>query len=87
MFVFTGAYLLDIKWANKPLKVCPFKVDVHQPVYPEKVGVTGPNIKTGVIGKDLDFQIDPREAGHGMYLFIKLLISTLNQNIVFTSYR
>ena len=66
---------MDIKWGNKPLKVCPFKIDVHSPVYPEKVGVTGPNLKTGVIGKDLDLKIDPRDAGHGRqfsytYLFV-----------------
>ena len=70
--IFAGAYLLDIKWGNRPLKVCPFKVDVHNPVYPEKVGVTGPNLKSAVIGKDLDLKIDPREAGHGMYVLIIL---------------
>jgi hypothetical protein len=59
-----GAYLLDIKWNGKPLKCCPFKIDVKNPVYPEKVGVTG-DIKTGVLGKDIDLKIDPREAGHG----------------------
>ncbi|XP_060565823.1 filamin-A-like isoform X3 [Ruditapes philippinarum] len=59
-----GAYLLDIKWNGKPFKCCPFKIDVKNPVYPEKVGVTG-DIKTGVLGKDIDLKIDPREAGHG----------------------
>jgi len=60
-----GAYLLDVKWNKKPLKCCPFKIDVHKPVYPDKVGVTGNNLKTGEIGKDIDLHIDPREAGQG----------------------
>ncbi|XP_053403623.1 filamin-C-like isoform X4 [Mercenaria mercenaria] len=58
-----GAYLLDIKWNGKPLKCCPFKIDVKNPVYPEKVGVTG-DLKGGVVGKDIDLKIDPRDAGH-----------------------
>lgn len=79
----SGAYLLDIKWGNKPLKVCPFKVDVHSPVYPEKVGVTGPDLKSGVIGKDLDIKIDPRQAGHGecIYDVIKLQ-SNLSDEVI-----
>jgi len=64
-----GAYLLDIKWNGKPLKCCPFKVDVRKPIYPEKVGVipyTG-NLKAGVVGKEIDLKIDPRDAGHGKF--------------------
>ena len=60
-----GAYLLDIKWNGKPLKCCPFKIDVKKPVYPEKVGVTGEHLRGAVIGRDIDLRIDPREAGHG----------------------
>ncbi|XP_052784049.1 filamin-A-like isoform X2 [Mya arenaria] len=62
-----GAYLLDIKWNGKPLKCCPFKIDVKKPVYPEKVGVTPltGDLKAGVIGREIDLKIDPREAGHG----------------------
>ena len=26
-----------------------------------------PHLKTGVIGNDLDWKIDPREAGHGKF--------------------
>lgn len=63
-----GAYLLDIKWNGKPLKCCPFKIDVKNPVYPDKVGVTGEHLKGGVIGKEIDLKIDPREAGHGKSL-------------------
>lgn len=59
-----GSYLLDIKWNGKPLKCCPFKIDVKNPVYPEKVGVTG-DIKKGELGKDITVKVDPREAGHG----------------------
>ncbi|WAR27609.1 FLuncharacterized [Mya arenaria] len=61
------AYLLDIKWNGKPLKCCPFKIDVKKPVYPEKVGVTPltGDLKAGVIGREIDLKIDPREAGHG----------------------
>ena len=70
---------MDIKWGNKPLKVCPFKIDVHSPVYPEKVGVTGPNLKTGVIGKDLDLKIDPRDAGHGMQFSYTYFLSFIMQ--------
>lgn len=60
-----GAYLLDIKWNGKPLKCCPFKIDVKKPVYPEKVGVIGDTLKGVTLGKDIDLKIDPREAGHG----------------------
>ncbi|XP_052286746.1 filamin-A-like isoform X2 [Dreissena polymorpha] len=59
-----GAYLLDIKWNGKPLKCCPFKIDVKKPVFPDKVGVSG-DMKGVLLGKDIDLKIDPREAGHG----------------------
>ena len=61
--------------------MCPFKVDVHSPVFPEKVGVTGPNLKTGVIGKDLDWKIDPRAAGHGKFSYCYYFKAELNRII------
>ncbi|KAL5004346.1 hypothetical protein ScPMuIL_017802 [Solemya velum] len=60
-----GAYLLDIKWNDRQLKCCPFKINVHNPVYPRKVSVMGDNLQGGVVGKDIHLTIDPREAGKG----------------------
>lgn len=62
-----GAYLLNIKWNDRPLKCCPFKINVNPPYYPEKVDVSGPNMKGGVVGRDFQLQIDPRLAGQGKY--------------------
>ncbi|KAL3847015.1 hypothetical protein ACJMK2_017952, partial [Sinanodonta woodiana] len=61
-----GAYLLDVKWDNRPLKVCPFKINVHNPVYPNRVTVSPDDINQGgEVGKNFHIKIDPREAGHG----------------------
>ncbi|XP_076095908.1 filamin-A-like isoform X2 [Mytilus galloprovincialis] len=62
---YPGAYLLDIKWNERKLKCCPFKINVNPPFYPEKVNVSGANIKGGMVGKDFHLQIDPRKAGKG----------------------
>ncbi|XP_052103817.1 filamin-C-like isoform X2 [Mytilus californianus] len=62
---YPGAYLLDIKWNDRKLKCCPFKINVNPPFYPEKVNVSGANIKGGTVGKDFHLQIDPRKAGKG----------------------
>ncbi|KAJ8310907.1 hypothetical protein KUTeg_012772 [Tegillarca granosa] len=61
-----GAYLLDIKWNKRPLKCCPFKINVHNPVYPSRVDVTGDHLTGGgMVGKDLHINVDPRLAGTG----------------------
>ncbi|XP_062597927.1 filamin-C-like [Saccostrea cucullata] len=60
-----GAYLLDITWNKRPLKCCPFKINVNQPVYPHKVNVSGHPLKSGVVGRDIQLHIDPRNAGLG----------------------
>lgn len=60
-----GAYLLDITWNKRPLKCCPFKIDVSRPVYPHKVNVSGDPLKSGYVGRDIRLQIDPRYAGSG----------------------
>ncbi|XP_063430705.1 filamin-C-like isoform X3 [Mytilus trossulus] len=62
---YPGAYLLDIKWNDRKLKCCPFKINVNPPFYPEKVNVSGAHIKGGMVGKDFHLQIDPRKAGKG----------------------
>lgn len=68
-----GAYLLDIKWNKRPLKCCPFKINVHNPVYPSRVDVTGDHLKGGgVVGKDLHINVDPRLAGTGMYFRFRI---------------
>ncbi|KAK3096080.1 hypothetical protein FSP39_022879 [Pinctada imbricata] len=60
-----GAYLLDITWNKRPLKCCPFKVNVHKPAYPHMVHVTGDPLSHGIVGRDIKLQIDPRNAGKG----------------------
>ena len=60
-----GAYLLDITWNQRPLKCCPFKINVNQPVYAHKVSVSGDPLKSGTVGRDIRVQIDPRNAGSG----------------------
>lgn len=64
-----GAYLLDITWNKRPLKCCPFKIDVNRPVYPHKVSVSGDPLKSGYVGRDIRLQIDPRYAGSGRYTY------------------
>lgn len=61
-----GAYLLDITWNQRPLKCCPFKINVNQPVFPHKVNVSGDPLKSGYVGRDIRLQIDSRYAGTGM---------------------
>ncbi|XP_071084444.1 filamin-C-like [Haliotis cracherodii] len=60
-----GAYLLKLKWNDHPLKGSPFRVNVRSPPQPKRVALTGDWAKGGVLGKDLDLRIDPREAGPG----------------------
>lgn len=63
-------------------------------MYPEKVGVTGENLRGAVVGKDIDLRIDPRDAGHGkIFLLTKTTlfpmhcilsaIRTLSENVSF----
>lgn len=63
-----GSYLLDIKWNERQLKCCPFKIIVNPPYYPEKVNVKGANQKRVVVGKDFHLHVDPRLAGKGMIM-------------------
>ena len=60
-----GSYLLDITWNKRPLRCCPFKINVHKPSYPHMVHVTGDPLSHGIVGRDIKLQIDPRNAGKG----------------------
>ncbi|GAB1611177.1 hypothetical protein Ahia01_001404800 [Argonauta hians] len=63
--VFPGAYHLNIKWSGKQLMGCPYKITAITAPQPKNVTVTGDGLKGGMLGKDLQMDIDTRKAGLG----------------------
>lgn len=64
-----GAYLLHITWNERQLRGSPFKVNVINAHYPQKVVVSGEGLKGGVMGRDINVIIDTRKAGPGQEMF------------------
>lgn len=63
--VLPGGYLLHITWNNRQLKGSPYKVSVIAAAQPQKVNVTGEGLEGGILGKELQVNIDTRKAGPG----------------------
>ena len=66
MFIFLGAYLLNIQWSDRQVRGSPFKVNVVAASDASKVVCTGEGLKVGIMGKEIKSVIDTRRAGPGM---------------------
>ena len=60
-----GVYVVDVRFADKPIPSSPFEVPVAWKTDPSQVKAEGPGLEGGVSGDWTDFKIDMTKAGNG----------------------